>query len=448
MPAPNRDVTRIVIDNGGHTCKVGYVGQEAPVTMPNGLAKSKSEHKVFVGDQLNACQDFSALQYRLSLERGCLVNWDTQAEVWGRAFGPEVLRVNPSDCSLLLSEAPLAPTSIQDTLDEMLFEHFGFQSYCTRPAPALAALAVQEQLTSTPGGTADGAESSPPRPASLVVDAGFSATHCMPIFGSAPLNFATKRLNIGGKLLTNHLKTIVSYRSYNVMEESHLMNDVKERLCYVSLDFAGELALTRFKGKKNPLRRDFIMPDYVNHFRGRIRDPNEPAPAGDSKPSNGDASASGARDASGAPPKKKANTSSDEQVLKLGNERIAVPEVLFAPSDIGIEQAGVAECIVQAAEACLPDLREALYANIVLTGGSVLFPNFAARLEHELRALVPSDTDIGITAAADPITAAWRGGAVFAASEGYAARVVTRDEYHEHGHALCRRRFAVADCTV
>ena len=143
MPAGKQ---RIVIDNGGHTCKVGFAGQPSPVRlMPNGLAKSKSEHKVFVADQLDNCQDFSALQYRLALERGCLVNWDTQAEVWARAFGPEVLKVNPADCSLLLSEVPLCPTSIQDTLDEMVFEHFGFDSYCTRPAPALAALAVQQQ---------------------------------------------------------------------------------------------------------------------------------------------------------------------------------------------------------------------------------------------------------------------------------------------------------------
>ena len=66
----------------------------------------------------------------------------------------------------------------------------------------------------------------------------------------------------------------------------------------------------------------------------------------------------------------------------------------------------------------------------------------------ELRALVPSDTEVDITMAADPIRAAWRGGSIFAASDGYAARCVTRDEYHEHGHALCRRRFGVADCTV
>ena len=158
---------RIVIDNGGHTCKVGFAGQTAPVKqMMNGLAKSKTEHKVFVGDQFESCNDFSALQYRLSLERGCLVNWDTQAEVWGRAFGPEVLRINPKECSLLLTETPLCPPSIQDTLDEMVFEHFGFQSYCTRPAPVLAALAAQHEQAEPPS-----------HGAALVLDAGFSSTH-------------------------------------------------------------------------------------------------------------------------------------------------------------------------------------------------------------------------------------------------------------------------------
>ena len=209
--------TRIVIDNGGHTCKVGFAGQQAPVRcMPNSLAKSKAEHKLFVADQLENCNNFSALQWRLSLERGCLVNWDTQAEVWGRAFGPDVLKVHPGDCSLLLTEPPLHPSAIQDTLDEFLFEHFGFASYCARPAPALAALAVSHEQMARDGSAAspgaDGVvvDGTAPRPASLVVDAGFSSTHCVPIFGGTPLNFGTKRLNVGGKLLTNHLKTIVS----------------------------------------------------------------------------------------------------------------------------------------------------------------------------------------------------------------------------------------------
>lgn len=43
-----------------------------------------------------------------------------------------------------------------------------------------------------------------------------------------------KRVNIGGKVLTNYLKEIVSYRQWNMMDEFKLMDQVKEDLCYVS----------------------------------------------------------------------------------------------------------------------------------------------------------------------------------------------------------------------
>jgi len=195
---------RVVIDNGGYTCKVGFAGQADPVRcMLNGVVRSKGPTgKVYVGDQYDACPDYSSLQYRRSLERGCLVNWDTQAEVWSRALGAEVLNVNPADSTLLLTEIPMCPTAIQDTLDEMVFEHFGFHSYCTRPAPVLSALSIAAEQAKSSGGA-------PPSPAALVIDAGFSTTHCVPIFGSAALNFGIKRLNVGGKMLTNHLKQIV-----------------------------------------------------------------------------------------------------------------------------------------------------------------------------------------------------------------------------------------------
>lgn len=38
----------------------------------------------------------------------------------------------------------------------------------------------------------------------------------------------TRRLNIGGKLLTNYLKELVSYRQWNMMDEYLLMNQVGE----------------------------------------------------------------------------------------------------------------------------------------------------------------------------------------------------------------------------
>ena len=54
------------------------------------------------------------------------------------------------------------------------------------------------------------------------------------------------RVDVGGKLLTNHLKELVSFRQWNMMEETHIMNDVKERCCFVSTQFAADLEACRF----------------------------------------------------------------------------------------------------------------------------------------------------------------------------------------------------------
>jgi actin-related protein len=46
----------------------------------------------------------------------------------------------------------------------------------------------------------------------LVVDSGYSFTHIVPTVMGRPVLTAIRRVNIGGKLLTNHLKEIVSFR--------------------------------------------------------------------------------------------------------------------------------------------------------------------------------------------------------------------------------------------
>jgi hypothetical protein len=52
-----------------------------------------------------------------------------------------------------------------------------------------------------------------------------------------------------------------------------------------------------------------------------------------------------------APKKKKAddpNNQDEEQIVPLANERFMVPETLFHPSDIGVNQMGIAEALVHA----------------------------------------------------------------------------------------------------
>lgn len=61
-----------------------------------------------------------------------------------------------------------------------------------------------------------------------------------------------------------------------------------------------------------------------------------------------------------------------------------------------MDQAGLAGCVVRAVQACHPYIQPLLFESIMLTGGSTLFPQFAERLQRELRPLVPEEYQVKI----------------------------------------------------
>lgn len=125
----------------------------------------------------------------------------------------------------------------------------------------------------------------------------------------------------------------------------------------------------------------------------------------------------------------------------MNNERIVVPELLFHPNDVGIEQAGLPELVKQAIDASPADIRPLLYANIFVAGGNANLPNFGARLERELRALAPADCDVRVFSDGNPTNTSWRGASRFALDSEFPRYCVTRAEYQEHGENACIRRF-------
>lgn len=244
----------------------------------------------------------------------------------------------------------------------------------------------------------------------------------------------------------------VSYRSLNMMDESYMMEHVKEAVCYVAGDVRSELAHVARRGLKSSIRRDFVLPDGVHNLLGYVREPNAPAaaqPEQQAVPAGSGAVAAGAGQAGGAPrragPGDAAGASSggagglpQEQVLVLNNERFMVPELLFHPSDIGLQQAGVAEVLVQSVSSCHAALQPLLYSNILLTGGSARFPGFYDRFVAELRPLVPDGVDIHVTLPDQPELTAWRGLSLAVPSGEYAQRAVTKAQYEEQGIGLRR----------
>ena len=103
------------------------------------------------------------------------------------------------------------------------------------------------------------------------------------------------------------------------------------------------------------------------------------------------------------------------------------------PSDVGFEQAGLAEAIVQAIDACPAPLAAQLYGNIELVGGCAQQRGLAERVAAEVRALAPDDVAVGVGLAPNPVTAAWHGAAL-SAVQPYAERQrVSKHEYEERG---------------
>ena len=60
------------------------------------------------------------------------------------------------------------------------------------------------------------------------------------------------------------------------------------------------------------------------------------------------------------------------QVITIGSERFRCPEVLFTPSLVGMEAAGIDETAFNSIMKCDVDIRKDLYGNVVLSGGKPL----------------------------------------------------------------------------
>ncbi len=427
--SPVPSIPCLVLDNGGCTLKIGFGGQARPIkTVSNCAVKepkkknheensSSSSSSLMAGyllaDEVDSLDSRSGLVYRRPHDQGYLTNFDLESAIWTRMFGPALLNVKTKDCALLLTDSLFSPTTLRNQMDELIYEKYEFSSAHRTCAPSLALRGYQYEVQSLWGATA-----------SLIVDIGYSFTHAVPLFNYSPVASAIRRLNVGGKVLTNYLKELITYRQINMNEETHLANEIKEKMCFVSTDFMREMKFNQNLRKgpgQNPaalrasLTREFILPNGTTRKNGIVRNPFE---------------------------EQKPIIDKDDQILTLTNERITVPEALFHPSDLGLDQCGLAELIVESIEACNESLRADLYSHIILVGGSSLFPNLVERLQSDLRALVPDEFPISIKRSREPITTAWCGGSCLSIDVNFPQVVVSRKEYLEHGSQITMKKFA------
>ncbi len=89
---------------------------------------------------------------------------------------------------------------------------------------------------------------------------------------------------------------------------------------------------------------------------------------------------------------------------------------------------------------CDVDIRKDLYANIVLSGGSTMYPGIADRMEKEITSLAPSALKVKIVTPPERKYSTWIGGSMLASSSAFQQSWISKQEYHESGPSIVHRK--------
>merc|ERR1712161_24751 len=130
----------------------------------------------------------------------------------------------------------------------------------------------------------------------------------------------------------------------------------------------------------------------------------------------------------------------DGNIITVGSERFRCPEVMFQPSFIGKEAAGIHDTTFASIMKTDVDIRKDLYANVVLSGGTTMFAGIGERMTKELTALAPSTMKIKVVAPPERKYSVWIGGSILSSLSTFQQMWISKGEYDESGPTIVHRK--------
>jgi len=350
MEWENNHNYRVIVDNGSHLIRSGMANSRTPsITFENVTALNRKTGNLLLGDQLDQILIEKEYMYTKPLTRGVLVNLDHELQIWDDLLN-KVLKLDESalsfgklkDFMINMTFPVFIPTKLREKMIEVMFEYYGFGGFYPVAGPEMVKEYAKEEFK----------DSIDPR-FQVVVESGHSATYVAPFFCDEMINYAIKKIDVGGRLLTNCLKQAISFRHIDLSHEYRLVNDIKEKMCYASVDFQHDMRL-----RKKQFQKYYVLPDPEIKSKGYTTDNIDP-------------------------------TTFREEAVCLDKERFKIPEILFNPSDMGLNECGIRDGILKSLKEVHSDMFEPMLENIIFYGGNTLFDGFQERAMQEIRTITP-----------------------------------------------------------
>jgi len=220
----------------------------------------------------------------------------------------------------------------------------------------------------------------------------------VPVYDSYVIPDAVERLDVAGRHLTKRLIELMVFSGYsfNRSADFETARIIKDKYCYVAFDPTKEEQLCQ---STTTQVSKFALPD------GRQ--------------------------------------------ISLNEERYLCPEALFEPHKIGVEAPGIAELTFRSINKCPVDTRTQFYGNIVLSGGTTMFPGLPTRMHKEMTKLYidrvskggPMKLKINIEDAPRRKHMVFQGGSVLAGiTKDNDDWWISKAEYEEHGASILHKK--------